>query len=269
MPMQRRFPKKGFKNPFRTEIFAVNVGAIWTSASQSGTVDVAALHGAGHGAAQHRTTVKILGEGELTKKLVVKASAFSTSAKEKIEKAGGTAERRRSTPSAPQAPPPLVSQSMASGFQNIGKIPELRRRILFTLTLLAVYRIGAFVTTPGVNRGDHGEDREPGVGDVPGPVQHVLGRRARADVDLRARHHAVHQRVDHPAAADGRHPQAGADPEGRGDGAAAAQPVHALRLRRPVADPVVLHRALAGGQQPRLRAVRPGRHRSRLDASAC
>src|SRR4029453_13703329 len=41
---------------------------------------------------------------------------------------------------------------MASGFQNIGKIPELRRRIFFTLTLLAVYRIGAFVTTPGVNR---------------------------------------------------------------------------------------------------------------------
>jgi preprotein translocase subunit SecY len=41
---------------------------------------------------------------------------------------------------------------MASGFQNIGKIPELRRRILFTVSLLAVYRIGAFVTTPGVNR---------------------------------------------------------------------------------------------------------------------
>src|SRR3954463_1093767 len=41
---------------------------------------------------------------------------------------------------------------MASGFQNIGKIPELRKRIFYTLTLLAVYRIGAFVTTPGVNR---------------------------------------------------------------------------------------------------------------------
>src|SRR5436190_2487758 len=41
---------------------------------------------------------------------------------------------------------------MASGFQNIGKIPELRKRIFFTITLLAVYRIGAFVTTPGVNR---------------------------------------------------------------------------------------------------------------------
>jgi preprotein translocase subunit SecY len=41
---------------------------------------------------------------------------------------------------------------MASGFQNIGKIPELRRRIFYTIALLAVYRIGAFVTTPGVNR---------------------------------------------------------------------------------------------------------------------
>src|SRR5256885_16860023 len=41
---------------------------------------------------------------------------------------------------------------MASGFQNIGKIPELRKRIFFTIILLAVYRIGAFVTTPGGNR---------------------------------------------------------------------------------------------------------------------
>jgi preprotein translocase subunit SecY len=41
---------------------------------------------------------------------------------------------------------------MASSFANIGKIPELRKRILFTLAMLAVYRIGIFVTTPGVNR---------------------------------------------------------------------------------------------------------------------
>src|SRR5512147_2527656 len=40
---------------------------------------------------------------------------------------------------------------MASAFQNIGKVPELRKRIIFTLVLLAVYRIGVFVTTPGVN----------------------------------------------------------------------------------------------------------------------
>ena len=39
------------------------------------------------------------------------------------------------------------------GFSNVGKVPELRRRIAFTLTLLAIYRIGVFITTPGVDRG--------------------------------------------------------------------------------------------------------------------
>ena len=43
---------------------------------------------------------------------------------------------------------------MANSFQNIGKIPELRKRILFTLAMLAVYRIGVFVTVPGVNRAE-------------------------------------------------------------------------------------------------------------------
>ncbi len=90
MPMQRRFPKKGFKNPFRAEIFAVNVGAL-EKRFPAGTVDVAALHAAGM-VPRSMPTVKILGEGLLTKKLVVKASAFSASAKEKIEKAGGKAE---------------------------------------------------------------------------------------------------------------------------------------------------------------------------------
>ena len=43
---------------------------------------------------------------------------------------------------------------MANSFQNIGKIPELRKRILFTLAMLAVYRIGVFITVPGVNRAE-------------------------------------------------------------------------------------------------------------------
>jgi large subunit ribosomal protein L15 len=90
MPMQRRFPKKGFKNPFRKEIFAVNVGAL-EKRFPAGTVDLAALQGAGMVPRSHKS-VKILGEGDIKKKFVVKASAFSTSAKEKIEKAGGTAE---------------------------------------------------------------------------------------------------------------------------------------------------------------------------------
>ena len=90
MPMQRRFPKKGFKNPFRVEVFAVNLGSI-DKRFAGGTVDLAALQGAGMVPRSHRS-VKILGEGNLTKKLNVKATSFSTSAKEKIEKAGGTAE---------------------------------------------------------------------------------------------------------------------------------------------------------------------------------
>jgi large subunit ribosomal protein L15 len=90
MPMQRRFPKKGFKNPFRVEVFAVNVGAL-EKRFPSGTVDLATLQGAGMVPRSHRS-VKILGEGDLKKKFVVKATSFSTAAKEKIEKAGGTAE---------------------------------------------------------------------------------------------------------------------------------------------------------------------------------
>ena len=90
MPMQRRFPKKGFKNPFREEIFAVNVGAL-DKRFPTGVVDIAALQGAGM-VPRSLTKVKILGEGDLTKKLTVKASAFSASAREKIEKAGGKAE---------------------------------------------------------------------------------------------------------------------------------------------------------------------------------
>lgn len=90
MPMQRRFPKKGFKNPFRVEFFAVNVGDI-EARFEAGTVDLAALQGAGM-VPRREKAVKILGDGELSKKLVVRAAKFSTAAKEKIEKAGGTAE---------------------------------------------------------------------------------------------------------------------------------------------------------------------------------
>jgi large subunit ribosomal protein L15 len=90
MPMQRRFPKKGFKNHFRKEVFAVNLRDL-EARFPAGTIDVTQLHDAGL-VPRTSYTVKILAEGELTKKFVVKASAFSGAAKEKIEKAGGTAE---------------------------------------------------------------------------------------------------------------------------------------------------------------------------------
>ncbi len=90
MPMQRRLPKRGFKNPFRTEYFPVNVGHI-AERFDEGKVDVDMLKGAGM---VPKTTprVKILGEGDVGKKLVVHAHAFSATAKSKLEQAGGSAE---------------------------------------------------------------------------------------------------------------------------------------------------------------------------------
>jgi len=90
MPMQRRLPKKGFKNPFREAIFAVNIGAI-DERFAAGTVTLAELQTVGLVPRKY-TRVKVLGEGEVTKKFVVKADSFSASAKEKIEKSGGRTE---------------------------------------------------------------------------------------------------------------------------------------------------------------------------------
>jgi large subunit ribosomal protein L15 len=90
MPMQRRLPKRGFKNAFRTEAFAINVGAL-SARFGEGTVDVDAMKHAGM-VPRKAPRVKVLGEGEVDKKLTVRAHAFSESAKAKLEKAGGAAE---------------------------------------------------------------------------------------------------------------------------------------------------------------------------------
>jgi large subunit ribosomal protein L15 len=90
MPMQRRLPKKGFKNIFRKQIFAVNLSDI-DARFEAGTVTIAELQAVGLVPRRH-TRIKVLGDGELTKKFVVRADAFSASAKEKLEKKGGRAE---------------------------------------------------------------------------------------------------------------------------------------------------------------------------------
>ena len=90
MPMQRRLPKKGFKNVFRKEVFAVNLADIDTR-FEAGTVTIAELQAVGLVPRRH-TRIKVLGGGEASKKFVIKANAFSASAKEKIEKKGGRAE---------------------------------------------------------------------------------------------------------------------------------------------------------------------------------
>lgn len=90
MPLARRLPKRGFHNIFGTTYAPVNVSAL--DRFEDGT-EVTAQSLVEAGIVKNQLDgVKILGSGELTKKLTVKAAAFSASAKEKIEKAGGKAE---------------------------------------------------------------------------------------------------------------------------------------------------------------------------------
>ncbi len=90
MPLVRRIPKRGFINVFAKPLTAVNVIAL--NAFEDGAViDAATLIENGI-IAECPNGLKILGNGNLTKKVTVKAAAFSESAKEKIEQAGGKAE---------------------------------------------------------------------------------------------------------------------------------------------------------------------------------
>ena len=90
MPLARRIPKRGFNNIFAKPLEAVNVSAL-DKFEDGATVDAQALLVAGV-LSKCDNGVKILGNGEITKKLTVKAAAFSETAKQKIEAAGGKAE---------------------------------------------------------------------------------------------------------------------------------------------------------------------------------
>ena len=90
MPLYRRLPKRGFKNRNSKDIVSINISAL-DKFEDGATVDVAALMEAGI-VKNPRDGVKILGNGEITKKLNVKVDAVSASAKEKIEAVGGTVE---------------------------------------------------------------------------------------------------------------------------------------------------------------------------------
>ena len=91
MPLQRRIPKRGFVNIFAKEIATVNVAAINDKFEDGATVTIEDLVESGL-VKKTLDGVKVLGQGELTKKLTVQANAFSASAKAKIEAAGGKAE---------------------------------------------------------------------------------------------------------------------------------------------------------------------------------
>jgi|SRR5690242_17413251 len=91
MPMPRRIPKRGFKNPFRVEAYPINVATLEAAFDAGATVDIDALRTKGL-VPKLAECIKILGEGDLTKKLAIKAHRVSETAKAKIAAAGGTIE---------------------------------------------------------------------------------------------------------------------------------------------------------------------------------
>lgn len=97
MPLYRRIPKRGFKNRNTKEIIAINVSVLDKNFENGDTVTIENLIEKGiikniNTGIQTVEGVKILGNGEISKKLTVKVNAFSETAKEKIEAVGGTAE---------------------------------------------------------------------------------------------------------------------------------------------------------------------------------
>ncbi len=91
MPLQRRLPKRGFNNIFAKKIVTVNISDLEKRFNDGDVVDVEAIKASGL-IKKELDGVKVLGNGELTKKLEVKVQAYSEAAKAKIEAAGGKAE---------------------------------------------------------------------------------------------------------------------------------------------------------------------------------
>jgi large subunit ribosomal protein L15 len=97
MPLHRRLPKRGFTNIFRKEYAIINVGSLEKLDGDSFTPESLIASGA---VKKLNAGLKILGNGELTKKISVKAHFYSKSALDKIQKLGGSAEVLTKTPTA-------------------------------------------------------------------------------------------------------------------------------------------------------------------------
>ena len=142
---------------------------------------------------------------------------------------------------------------MLESLRNIFSVAELRNRVLFTLGLLAVYRVGHQIPTPGVNiealalLADQAKNTMFGLYDM------FSGGNLSQGHDLRAGHHALHQRVDHPAAVDRRLAVPRAAVEGRRAGAEEDHAVHPLRHDPAGGRSGVRHRDLPGAPDQRRR----------------
>lgn len=97
MPLYRRIARKGFSNyPFKKEYVCINVELLETKFNDGETVNKASLIEKGFVSSKSNSMVKVLGNGEITKKLTVEVDKVSASAKEKIEKAGGSVKTAES-----------------------------------------------------------------------------------------------------------------------------------------------------------------------------
>jgi len=90
MPLQRRVPKFGFSNPFRTEYHGINLDTLQTLADKKKLTSIDFNTLVENGIASKKEKIKILGRGELKSKIDVKAHAFSATAKQAIESKGGS-----------------------------------------------------------------------------------------------------------------------------------------------------------------------------------
>jgi hypothetical protein len=270
MPMHMRLPKlRGFKNPFRTVYQVVNLDRLSALYPEGGDVTVADL--VAKGAVRDGQPVKVLGTGEITVKVNVTADAFSASAKEKIEAAGGSHRRltRRTRtkgirvgPIAPTAELPRASLGHRPGYRvsRPGPIrgrpsappwptwrtsahrlhprvptPDLRKKLLFTLHHRDLPAGLARSPRPNVSYNAVAQCIA-GAGRrqrLPRPRQPLQRWRAAPAVDLRAGHHAVHHGVDHRAAAHRGHPSLRGPQEGGPGGPDQDDAVHALPHHRP------------------------------------
>ena len=147
---------------------------------------------------------------------------------------------------------------MLTAFYQAFRTPDLRKKLLFTLFIIVIFRLGASLPTPGVSetrrarvRGDVDQERHARPGE---PAQR---RRAAAADRLRARHHAVHHGEHHPAAARRGDPAArGAAPGGRVRNRQ-DHPVHQVPDHRP-GDPAVHRDRRAGRERQPVPRLQPG-----------
>ena len=288
MPIHMRLPKlKGFKNPFKVEFQVVNLDRISDLFPEGGTVGVDDL--VAKGAVRDGHPVKVLGQGDISVAvagerarvlglrqgedrgrrrhrhgdLIVRMTerwgadgTVVTGSRPRPDaqlRACGAPVRlpRVFAGSSARAAPRWEKEDLVLGaFANAFRTPDLRRKLLFVLLIIVVFRLGSQIPAPGVNVAnvqscldDVAERRRLQ------PDQPVLRRSAAPAHHLRARDHAVHHREHHPAAARRGHPAARGPQEGGPGRPDEDHAVHPLPHARPGGPPGHRHRG-AGPLRP-------------------